>query len=67
MIAVRLNGRVVEIGAGLTVADVVRAHVDERRGVAVALNAEVVPRSSWPTTTLAHGDHIEIVRPVPGG
>lgn len=67
MIAVLLNGRVVEIGAGLTVADVVQAHVDERRGVAVALNAEVVPRSSWLTTTLADGDHIEIVRPVPGG
>ena len=37
------------------------------RGVAVARNGEVVPRSSWETTTLAPDDRIEIVGAVQGG
>jgi len=37
------------------------------RGLAVARNGEVVPRSSWETTTLAPDDRIEIVGAVQGG
>lgn len=37
------------------------------RGLAVARNGEVVPRSAWPTTRLAPGDRIEIVGAVQGG
>lgn len=37
------------------------------RGVAVALNGDVVPRSLWPYTKLKPGDSVEIVRPVGGG
>ena len=37
------------------------------RGLAVARNGELVPRSSWETTTLAPDDRIEIVGAVQGG
>lgn len=37
------------------------------RGVAVARNGHVVPRSRWETTDLEDGDRLEIVEPVQGG
>jgi sulfur carrier protein len=39
----------------------------ETRGVAVALNGRVVPRSDWATTPLRNGDTVEIVRAMQGG
>lgn len=36
-------------------------------GVAVARNAEVVPRSQWHGTALADGDDVELVTAVQGG
>lgn len=36
-------------------------------GVAVARNAEVVPRSQWAATDLADGDELELVTAVQGG
>jgi sulfur carrier protein len=37
------------------------------RGVAVALNGSVVPRTQWATTALRAGDVVEIVRAMQGG
>ena len=37
------------------------------RGIAVARNGEVVPRSAWETTTLVPEDRIDIVGAVQGG
>lgn len=37
------------------------------RGVAVAVNGEVVPRGSWAATSLADDDRVEILRAVGGG
>lgn len=36
-------------------------------GVAVARNAQVVPRSQWFATALADGDDVELVTAVQGG
>jgi sulfur carrier protein len=36
-------------------------------GVAVAHNAQVVPRSQWFATALADGDEVELVTAVQGG
>ena len=44
-----------------------RATDGKRLGVAVARNAEVVPRSQWTATALTPGDDIEIVTAVQGG
>jgi sulfur carrier protein len=38
-----------------------------RRGIAVALNGSVVPRSAWGETALRPGDSVEIVRAMQGG
>jgi sulfur carrier protein len=45
------------------VADVTTA----RRGVAVAVNGEVVPRSGWPDALLREGDKVEILTAAQGG
>ena len=37
------------------------------RGVAIALNGAVVPRTAWATTALRTGDVVEIVRAMQGG
>ena len=37
------------------------------RGLAVALNDEIIPRGEWETTPVAPGDRIEIVGAVQGG
>jgi sulfur carrier protein len=37
------------------------------RGVAVAVDAEVVPRAAWATTILADGDRVEVLVAVQGG
>ncbi len=39
----------------------------ETRGVAVAVNGSVVPRSLWAETALSDGDDVEIVKIMQGG
>jgi len=38
-----------------------------QRGIAVAINGNVVPRAAWSVTTLRPGDRVEIVRARQGG
>jgi len=53
-----------QLPEGSTVADVVG---DRTRGVAIAVNQEVVPRSAWPAVALHEGDRIEILEAHQGG
>jgi sulfur carrier protein len=39
----------------------------ERRGVAVAVNDEVIPRSGWPNRFLAESDHVLVIQATQGG
>ncbi len=39
----------------------------EQRGIAVAINDRIIPKSQWPQTQLADGDIIEIIRATQGG
>jgi sulfur carrier protein len=39
----------------------------DARGVAVAVDAAVVPRGEWPTCQLGEGARVEIVRAIQGG
>jgi sulfur carrier protein len=41
--------------------------IEVRRGMAVAVDAEVVPKSEWSTTRVADGARVEIVTAVQGG
>jgi sulfur carrier protein len=49
------------------VADLVDRWCPSPRGIAVARNGAVVPKSSWETTPLVPGDRIEIVTAAAGG
>ena len=66
---VTLNGDRRELPAGATVASVVASlpGAPEGRGVAVAVEGEVVPRAQWPSTELREGARVEIVVAVQGG
>ena len=64
-----LNGEPTAVADGLTV----RRLLDGldvpggARGVAVAVDAAVVPRGEWDTTTLDDGARVEILRAIQGG
>jgi sulfur carrier protein len=67
MISVVLNGEPIRLQPGISVARLVQSRLVDVRGVAVAVNAEVVPRSAWAATELADGDRVEIVSAAKGG
>ncbi len=66
-VVVHVNGEKKEIGAGLTVAQLL-GELGVRPGrVVVELNREVLSRETHDSTTLKEGDQIEIVHFVGGG
>lgn len=62
-----VNGDAVALPDGLSVAALLDRLGHERRGLAVAVNEEVVPRSTWDEALLAAGDRIELLQAVRGG
>ena len=62
-----VNGEPAEVDEGASVADVVAGRTAELRRVAVAVNGEVVPRSTWPSVRLAAGDAVEVLTAAAGG
>ncbi|HET8880375.1 MAG TPA: sulfur carrier protein ThiS [Arthrobacter sp.] len=60
-------GALVSGVTGRTLAANGQATDGRKLGVAVARNAEVVPRSQWHATALAEGDDVELVTAVQGG
>jgi sulfur carrier protein len=66
---VMLNGREAELGDNATVLTAVES-LDlpaAGRGVAVAVDAEVVPRTQWNTHKLDEGARVEVLRAIQGG
>jgi sulfur carrier protein len=66
-IEVEVNGERRRLASGATVADLVALVADSPRGLAVAVNADVVPRSTWATAALHAGDRIELLSAAQGG
>lgn len=64
---VTLNGDAHRLAAGATLGALVDDAAGDRRGVAVAVNEEVVPRSRWDVTELRPGDRVEILTAAQGG
>jgi sulfur carrier protein len=66
---ITVNGKPRDLAPGTTVA----ALLDElelpagRRGVAVAVDAEVVPRAEWPHTEVGDGSAVEVLVAIQGG
>lgn len=66
---VTLNGAPAQLPEGATVRTALEL-LDlpaDARGVAVAVDATVVPRGEWSTHGLDEGAHVEIVRAIQGG
>ena len=64
-----LNGSEAELTEGATVQSAIEA-LDlpaSGRGVAVAVDAEVVPRTEWDSHELTEGARVEVLRAIQGG
>lgn len=69
-ICVTVNGSNVELAGGTTVATLLSAYLPANpggKGVAIAIDRQVVSRSLWSQTSIRDGDHIEIITAAPGG
>ena len=66
MITLTLNGVATDVDAA-TIAELVATLDLAGKRIAVERNGEIVPRSRYAETSLAHGDRLEIVGAVGGG
>jgi sulfur carrier protein len=68
-VIVELNGERHELPDGATVADAVAllGVPPDARGVAVAVDREVVRRGAWAETPLAEGARVEVLTAIQGG
>jgi sulfur carrier protein len=69
MLTVTLNGEEHELPDGATVVDAVRAvgAPTDGRGVAAAVEGEVVPRGEWDARALVAHERVEVLQAVQGG
>jgi sulfur carrier protein len=66
---ITVNGKPRDVAPGTTVAALLD-ELDlpaERRGVAVAVDAEVVPRAEWPHAEVRDGSSVEVLVAIQGG
>ncbi len=66
-VRVTVNGDEHVVAADTTVAALVAAMGFERRGIAVAVEGEVVPRRTWNERPLKAGEQVEILTIAQGG
>ena len=62
-----VNGDKVEMAGGATVKTLAEQQNLPDRGVAIAVNNDMVPRADWENKTLNEGDDVVIIRAVCGG
>jgi len=66
-VLIQVNGEPRTVRDGGTVEHVVGELTAETRGIAVAVNGDVIRRGAWGATVLCAGDQLEIVTAVQGG
>ena len=65
---IRVNDQPREIVSGTVLAELVRElGLAERKGVAIAINDEVAPRSTWAARALEESDHVLVIQATQGG
>lgn len=66
---ITVNGEPRDLPEGTPVATIVAELVggSDGRGVAVALNGEVVPRTAWGQTLVSESDRVEVLTATQGG
>jgi sulfur carrier protein len=62
-----VNGDPSDVAPGTTVTELLRVLEAPDRGVAVALDGEVVPRGAWARTSIGDEAKVEVVMAVQGG
>jgi sulfur carrier protein len=65
-----VNGETRDLPDAITIAQLVAREapgLESGRGVAVAVDAEVIPRSEWHDTTLEPGQTVEVLAAMQGG
>jgi sulfur carrier protein len=65
-----VNGSGLEVPERLTVSELVRRLADgagDGRGLAVAVEAQVVPHSEWDGVELSEGQRVEVLGAIQGG
>ena len=62
-----VNGEPAPVEPGTTVAALLGALGAPDRGVAVAVDAEVIPRGEWDAFTVPDGARVEVLTAVQGG
>ncbi len=67
MIALRINGKDVELSAPTPLLEYVRRLGVDPRAIAVEVNGRILERSEYESAVLGEGDVVEIVRMVGGG
>ena len=67
MITISLNNESVSLAANILLSDALQAWNYGDSKIAVAINGEFVPRSTYRERELLNGDQIDIVKPVGGG
>ena len=65
--SVLVNGRSTAVSIEETVGDLIGRLGLDMKGIAVAHNAEVLPRSKWTSTVLHQDDVLEVLSPLAGG
>jgi sulfur carrier protein len=65
---IRVNDQSRRVAESATLLDLLRElALAERRGVAVAVNDSVVPRTRWPGHILTEADHVVVIQATQGG
>jgi sulfur carrier protein len=66
-VIVVVNGEHRQLPNGTTIAALLEQLSAPERGVAVAVDGEVVPRGHWAATSLPEGAQVEVVAAIQGG
>jgi sulfur carrier protein len=68
-VTIEVNGEQVELPDDASLTDAVSATGADptQRGIAVALDGEVVPKPRWGETMLTEGRRVEVVQAIQGG
>jgi sulfur carrier protein len=67
-LGIHLNDRPHSVAEGATLLELLGEFgLAERKGVAAAVNGEVVARAAWETRGLAQGDRVLVIRATQGG
>ena len=64
---IKVNDQPVTVAAPLTLRELLKVLSQEGKGVALAVNSQIVSRSQWENHRLEEGDQITLIKATAGG